>query len=189
MSRVGKQPIKIPSGVKVLRSGSSISIDGPKGSLKHVVPAGVGLEISADTIRVVSTASKDGRSSDLRGLEVGSLVGLTRSLLHNMVVGVTTGFSRELEIVGVGYRAQSKGNVLSLTLGYSHSIEFKIPDGVQARVDGNTKIFVSGADKGLVGLVAAKIRGFKEPEPYQGKGVRYVNETIIRKQGKAAGAK
>jgi large subunit ribosomal protein L6 len=118
-----------------------------------------------------------------------ALHGLTRTLIHNMVTGAHTGFSKELDVVGVGYRAAVKGNVLTLTLGYSHPIDYELPVGITAKVENNTRIVVTGADKMLVGLVAAKIRSFKEPEPYQGKGIKYVNEHIIRKQGKAAGAK
>jgi large subunit ribosomal protein L6 len=118
-----------------------------------------------------------------------ALHGLTRTLVHNMVHGVHTGFTKELDIVGVGYRAAMKGQILSLTLGYSHPVDYELPAGIAGKVENNTRVVVSGADKVLVGMVAAKIRSFKEPEPYQGKGVKYVNETIIRKQGKAAGAK
>lgn len=180
MSRVGKQPIKLPSGVKAEVKDGTIRVEGPKGKLSYKIPSGVAIKSEAGVLKVENTKSAENSRS---------LHGLARTLVHNMVHGVSQGFTKELEIVGVGYRAQTKGNVLNLTLGYSHPIDYKLPEGIQAKVDGNTKVTVTGADKMLVGLVAAKIRSFKEPEPYQGKGVRYSNETIIRKQGKAAGAK
>ncbi|MBI3544260.1 MAG: 50S ribosomal protein L6 [Deltaproteobacteria bacterium] len=180
MSRVGKQPIKVPTGVKVDVKDGLVRVEGPKGKLSHKLPVGVSLKNEAGTLTIVK---------DPNVPNSGALHGLTRTLIHNMVFGVSQGFSRELEIVGVGYRAQTKGNVLNMTLGYSHPIDYKLPEGIQAKVDGNTKVTVTGADKMLVGLVAAKIRAFKAPEPYQGKGIKYANEVIIRKQGKAAGAK
>lgn len=180
MSRVGKQPIKIPSGVKVEVKDSGVRVEGPKGKLNHKLPRGVTAKVESGVVSVTVDAAV---------LNSGALHGLNRTLLNNMVHGVSHGFTKELDIVGVGYRAQTKGNVLNMTLGFSHPIDYKLPEGVQAKVENNTRIVVSGADKMLVGLVAAKIRSFKEPEPYQGKGIKYVDEVIIRKQGKAAGAK
>ena len=180
MSRVGKQPIKVPAGVKVDIKDSAVRVEGPKGKLSHKFPQGVSAKIENSVITIVI---------DTAVPNVSALHGLTRTLIANMVHGVSQGFSRELEIVGVGYRAQTKGNVLNLTLGFSHPVDYKLPEGIQAKVDGNTKITVTGADKMLLGLVAAKIRSFKAPEPYQGKGIKYSDEVIIRKQGKAAGAK
>jgi len=180
MSRVGKLPIKVPAGVKVDMKDGTMRVEGAKGKLQQKLPEGVLVKIENGVITVSADPKVEGS---------GSLHGLTRTLLHNMVHGVSQGFTRELEIVGVGYRAQTKGNVLNLTLGYSHPVDFKLPEGIQAKVDGNTKITISGADKMLVGLVAAKVRSFREPEPYQGKGIKYSDEVIIRKQGKAAGAK
>lgn len=180
MSRVGKQPIKLPSGVKIDIKGKDIKVEGPKGKLSQKLPNGVNAKLESGSILIVTEPEVEGHRA---------LHGLTRTLVHNMVHGVHVGFTKELEIVGVGYRAQTKGNVLNMTLGYSHPIDYKLPDGIQAKVDGNTKIMLTGADKILLGLVAAKIRSFKEPEPYQGKGVKYANEHIVRKQGKAAGAK
>lgn len=180
MSRVGKQPIKVPAGVKVEQRDGNIKVEGPKGKLAHKLPEGVSVKVENGVITVTNPGTATNGAS---------LHGLTRTLLSNMVHGVSQGFSRELEIVGVGYRAQTKGNILNLTLGYSHPVDYKLPEGIQAKVDANTKITVTGADKMLVGLVAAKIRSFKEPEPYQGKGIKYSDEVIIRKQGKAAGAK
>src|SRR5581483_9522735 len=173
MSRVGKQPIKVPSGVKVDIKGSDVRIEGPKGKLSCKLPRGIQIKVDAGTITVTPEASApNGRA----------LHGLQRTLIHNMVHGASVGFTRELEINGVGYRAQTKGNVLNLSLGFSHPIDYKLPDGVQAKVDANTKIVISGADKALVGLVAAKIRSFKKPDPYQAKGVKYAGEHIVRKQ-------
>jgi len=180
MSRVGKQPVKILSGVKVDLKGTTLKVEGPKGKLAHEIPQGV-------VVKVVDGALVVDR--DESASNAAALHGLTRTLIHNMVHGVHTGFTKELEIVGVGYRAATKGQSLTMTLGYSHPVEYELPQGIAARVENNTKVIVSGADKILVGMVAAKIRSFKEPEPYQGKGVRYSDEHIIRKQGKAAGAK
>lgn len=180
MSRVGKMTIKVPTGVKVEVKGSAVRVEGPKGKLSHTLPAGITVKVEGGAVNIV----KDNNVPNASALH-----GLTRTLVHNMVHGVSQGFTRELEIVGVGYRAQTKGNVLNMTLGYSHPVDYKLPEGIQAKVDGNTKVTISGADKMLVGLVAAKIRSFKAPEPYQGKGIKYSDEVIIRKQGKAAGAK
>jgi len=181
MSRVGKVPVKVLQGVKVDVKGSVIKVEGPKGKLSHELPRGVSAKIEDGAIVVSRDESLVNNASALHGL--------TRTLVHNMVHGVHTGFTRELDIVGVGYRAAVKGTTLSLTLGYSHPIDYQLPVGITAKVDNNTHITLSGADKTLVGMVAAKVRSFKEPEPYQGKGVKYSDEVIIRKQGKAAGAK
>lgn len=180
MSRVGKMPIKLPQGVKVEVKDSLVKVEGPKGRLSLVLPLGVIAKVDSGAI-IVSRDEKIPKSSALQGLN--------RTLIHNMVHGVSAGFSKELDIVGVGYRAAMKGQVLSMTLGYSHPIEFELPVGIAGKVDNNTHITVTGADRMLVGHVASKIRAFKKPEPYQGKGVRYTNEHIVRKQGKAAGAK
>lgn len=181
MSRVGKAPIKIQQGVKVEIKGDVVKVEGPKGKLSHTIPRGVSAKVDNGSI-VVS------RDEKLVG-NAPALHGLTRTLIHNMVHGAHVGFTRELDVVGVGYRAAVKGQTLSLTVGYSHPVDYDLPAGIAAKVENNTRIVVSGADKMLVGMVAAKIRGFKEPEPYQGKGIKYVDEHIIRKQGKAAGAK
>lgn len=181
MSRVGKVPVKILQGVKVEVKDGVVKVEGPKGKLSHKLPRGVAAKVEAGAISLLRDDSIVNNASALQGL--------TRTLVHNMVHGVHTGFSKELDIVGVGYRAATKGNVLTMTLGYSHPVDYELPVGVTAKVENNTRVVVTGADKVLVGMVAAKIRSFKEPEPYQGKGVRYVDEHIIRKQGKAAGAK
>ena len=181
MSRVGKAPIKILAGVKVdIGKDGLIKVEGPKGKLSHQVPRGVIAKMENGELVFTRDESIP---------NAAALHGLTRTLVHNIVQGVHTGFTRELDIVGVGYRAATKGNLLTMTLGYSHPVEYEMPTGITAKVENNTRVVVSGADKILVGMVAAKIRSFKEPEPYQGKGVKYTDEHIIRKQGKAAGAK
>ena len=180
MSRVGKQPIKILQGVKVDVSGKLVKVEGPKGKLQHHLPEGITAKVDSGSVLVTRDDKVPGAPA---------LHGLSRSLINNMVVGASVGFNKELDIVGVGYRAAVKGNVLSMTLGYSHPVDFTLPAGITAKVDNNTHLTISGADKVLVGMVAAKVRSFKEPEPYQGKGIKYSDEHIIRKQGKAAGAK
>jgi large subunit ribosomal protein L6 len=181
MSRIGKLPVKIPAGIKVEVKENVVKVEGPKGKLNHTLPRGVTAKVDAGAV-VISR-------NDAIVPNASALQGLTRTLVHNMVHGAHTGFSKELDIVGVGYRAAMKGQVLSMTLGYSHPVDYTLPAGITGKVENNTRVVVSGADKMLVGMVAAKIRSFKEPEPYQGKGIKYVDEHIIRKQGKAAGAK
>jgi len=180
MSRVGKVPVKILQGVKVDIKDGVVKVEGPKGKLSHKLPRGVEVKSANNEIVV----SRDDKVSNAGGLH-----GLTRTLIHNMVYGVHTGFSKELDIVGVGYRASIKGQMLSLTVGYSHPVDYELPAGITGKVENNTHLVVTGADKMLVGMVAAKIRSFKQPEPYQGKGIKYSDEHIVRKQGKAAGAK
>jgi large subunit ribosomal protein L6 len=175
MSRVGRLPIPIPDGVKVNIADSSVKLEGPKGSLTFQAPFGVKVSLTENRI-VVSVDSSYKKSAALHGL--------TRSLVANMVAGVSKGFEKRLELVGIGYRAELKGKSLHLTLGYSHPIHFELPEGITAKVDGQTKITLEGADKQLVGEVAATIRSFKKPEPYKGKGIKYANETIKRKIGK-----
>jgi large subunit ribosomal protein L6 len=175
MSRIGKKPIAIPNGVKVSLEHGLLTVKGPKGELKRNLIEGVSLDIEADQI-VVS------RQSETKAC--GALQGLVRALTANMVEGVSKGFERVLEINGVGYRAEMKGDVLNLALGYSHGIEYPLPQGVSAEVEKQTKITVRGADKELVGATAAKIRSFRQPEPYKGKGIKYANERILRKAGK-----
>ncbi len=181
MSRVGKAPIKVLQGVKVDIKDQLVKVEGPKGKLSLTLPRGVTATMDAGSIQIV-------RHDDIVN-NAGALQGLSRTLVHNMVHGVHTGFTKELDIVGVGYRAATKGTVLSMTLGYSHPVDYQLPTGITAKVENNTHLVVTGADKVLVGMVAAKIRSFRKPEPYQGKGIKYTNEHIIRKQGKAAGAK
>jgi len=178
MSRVGKQPIAIPSGVEVSLEGRTITVKGPKGTLEHQAPETITVARDGDAI-VVS------RPDDERANR--ALHGLTRSLVANMVVGVSDGFVRELEIVGVGYRAQAQGpSKLELQVGYSHSVPVDAPDGVTFEVPQPTRIVVRGIDKQLVGQVAADIRKIRKPEPYKGKGIRYADERVLRKAGKSA---
>jgi large subunit ribosomal protein L6 len=178
MSRVGKQPIPIPSGVEVAIEGSRVRVKGPKGELQHEAPPSIAIAQDGDTL--VVTRPDDERANR-------ALHGLTRSLVANMVTGVSEGFSRELEIVGVGYRATPQGpSKLELQLGFSHSVSFEAPEGVTFEVPQPTRITVRGADKQLVGQVAANIRKIRKPEPYKGKGIRYVDERVLRKAGKSA---
>lgn len=175
MSRIGRLPIPIPDGVKVAIDNSLIKVDGPKGCLTHRIPEVIRASLIENEV-VVSVKSIHKKSSALHGL--------TRSLIANMITGVSKGFEKCLELVGIGYRAELKGKSLHLTLGYSHPISFELPDGITARVESQTKITIEGADKQLVGESAAIIRGFKKPEPYKGKGIKYTNEKIKRKIGK-----
>jgi len=177
MSRIGNAPITIPSGVDVNISGPSVTVKGPKGSLTRQLVGGISVRQADGQITVE-------RPDDNR--ESRSLHGLSRALLNNMVLGVTEGFTKELEIVGVGYRAELKGpSALRLNLGFSHPVDFQAPDGVTFEVPVQTRVIVKGIDKETVGQVAANIRSIRKPEPYKGKGVRYLDERILRKAGKA----
>lgn len=180
MSRIGRKPIPIPSDVKVSVEGQRVRVEGPKGKLSHTVPETLTASLEDGQLRV-------GRSADHRAAR--ALHGLTRALLANMVVGVKQGFERKLEIVGIGYRAQVQGKALQLTLGYSHPIVFPLPEGIQAEVEKQTLITLRGPDKQLVGQTAATLRALRKPDPYKGKGIKYVDEVIRRKVGKKAVAK
>ncbi len=175
MSRIGKLPIEIPGGVSVSFNDSVLTVKGPKGELKRNIMSTVSLDVDSTSISVK-------RPDD--SIKSRAVHGLTRTLVNNMVTGVTTGFQRELEINGVGYRAEVKGNELILSLGFSHPVVFEIPAGISVEVDKMTKLSVKGIDKELVGRIAAKIRSFRGPEPYKGKGIKYATETILRKAGK-----
>lgn len=177
MSRIGKAPITVPSGVEVEIQGRQVAVKGPKGELDIEVPVDITVRQDGDEILVE-------RSDDERRNR--ALHGLTRSLVNNMVLGVSEGFSKELEIVGVGYRAAAKGSALELQLGFSHPVNVEAPDGITFDVPEPTRIIVSGIDKQVVGQVAADIRSYRKPEPYKGKGVRYLGEHVARKAGKAA---
>lgn len=179
MSRIGKQPIKIPSGVKVAVKGSELSFEGPKGKLTQKLVPGISVKIEGDHIIV---------SRDNTVEHASAMHGLMRTLINNCAHGVHVGYTKGLEINGVGYRASVQGTALNMTLGFSHPVVFALPAGVTAKVDANTKITLSGSDKELVGGTAAKIRAIKPVEPYQGKGIRYAGEYVRRKAGKAAGA-
>ena len=178
MSRVGKAPITVPSGVEVSISKAKVSIKGSKGSLEQDLKGGI--TVREDEGNLVVERSDE--SSESRALH-----GLTRSLVQNLITGVTEGFVKELQIQGVGYRATVKGtNALELALGYSHPVNITAPEGIEFDVPVQTQIFVKGIDKQLVGQVAADIRKWRKPEPYKGKGIRYAGERVIRKAGKAA---
>ena len=175
MSRIGRMPIAVPAGVTVdIAENNKVTVKGPKGTLERVLPAE--MEIKQENGEIIVT-----RPNDLKKMK--SLHGLTRTLIHNMVVGVTDGFTKELEVNGVGYRASKQGKKLTLSLGYSHPVEMEDPEGLETTVDGN-KIIVKGIDKEKVGQYAAEIRAKREPEPYKGKGIKYADEVIRRKVGK-----
>jgi len=178
MSRIGKAPITVPSGVEVQIQGRQVAVKGPKGELDIEVP--VDITVRQDGEEILVERSDDERRNR-------ALHGLTRSLVNNMVLGVSEGFSKELQIVGVGYRAAAKGsNALELQLGFSHPVNVEAPVGITFDVPEPTRIIVSGIDKQVVGQVAADIRSYRKPEPYKGKGVRYLGEHVARKAGKAA---
>lgn len=176
MSRIGKSPIDLPDGVEVKVSGDVVTVKGPKGSLSQTIQPSISVDVQDRTLTV-------SRESDER--QVRALHGLTRSLIYNMVVGVTDGYSKELTAVGVGYRASLKGNQLELQVGFSHPVSIEAPDGITFDVPEPTKIIVSGIDKQKVGQVAANVRAVRPPEPYKGKGIRYSDEQVRRKAGKA----
>jgi large subunit ribosomal protein L6 len=175
MSRIGKQPIAIPAKVKVEIKGQKILVEGPKGKLDWELPRRTSLKVAEGKIVV----SRDGDDSEARERH-----GLSRAVVNNMVKGVTEGFMKKLEIQGVGFKAAVQGKVVNLALGYSHPINYNIPDQIKVTVEENTKLTIEGPDKQVVGQVAAEIRGFYPPEPYKGKGVRYVGEHVQRKEGK-----
>ncbi len=176
MSRIGKLPVAIPAGVKISLDGNTMTVVGPKGTLTQDLHERMTIAVETDQINVM-------RPSDSK--EDSALHGLTRALINNMVVGVTTGFQKDLEINGVGYRAEISGKQLTLSLGYSHPVVYTLPEGITVEVEKQTKLSVKGIDKQLVGSAAAKIRSFRKPEPYKGKGIKYADEHIVRKAGKA----
>ncbi len=177
MSRIGRLPIAVPAGVTVdITADNKVTVKGPKGTLERVLPAEMIIAREADTITVE-------RPNDLKKMK--SLHGLTRTLLNNMIIGVTEGYEKVLEVNGVGYRAQKQGKKLTLHLGYSHPVEMEDPEGVEAVLEGQNKITVKGIDKEKVGQYAAEIRDKRRPEPYKGKGIKYADEVIRRKVGKA----
>jgi large subunit ribosomal protein L6 len=176
MSRIGKRPVSVPSGVTVMVEEQTIKVKGPKGELSRRLPAEVFIEQEGDTLLVKRV--NESRIARERH-------GLSRTLVANMVEGVSKGFEKRLEIQGVGYRAALQGQKLTMSLGYSHPVEFTPPTGIQFNVEGNTNVVVSGIDKEIVGNIAARIRAARPPEPYKGKGVRYAGEKIRRKAGKA----
>ena len=174
MSRIGKLPVLIPTGVEVKIDGRKVNAKGARGELSMQLPRKITAELK-DNQLVVKTESSEAKA----------LWGLSRSLVYNLIEGVSEGYQKQLEIHGVGYRAQVSGDKLTLTLGFSHPVEYRLPGGIEAKTEGNT-LTISGVDKQLVGQVAAEIRDFRRPEPYKGKGIRYVDEHVRRKAGKTA---
>ena len=176
MSRIGRMPIALPAGVTVdIAENNKVTVKGPKGTLERVLPAEMEIKLDGTTVTV-------SRPNDLKKMK--SLHGLTRTLINNMVVGVSQGYEKKLEVNGVGYKAAKNGKVLNLSLGYSHPVEMVDPEGLEVAVEGQNLIIVKGIDKEKVGQYAAEIRGKREPEPYKGKGIKYVDEVIRRKVGK-----
>lgn len=175
MSRVAKNPVSIPSGVQVNVSGGEIEVKGGKGALKMAIHGAVEVKQDGDTLVM---APRDGAKQSR------AIAGTMRALIANMVTGVSEGFVRKLDLVGVGYRAQAKGDTLSLSLGFSHPVEYKVPAGITIETPTQTEVLVKGVDKQQVGQVAAEIRGYRSPEPYKGKGVRYNGEAVRRKEAK-----
>ena len=180
MSRIGRKPISLPAGVEVKVDGNVVTVKGPKGQLAQAIPEDISVKLEDGVLHVE-------RPSDAK--KHRALHGLTRALLANMVTGVVSGFEKKMEMVGVGYRAQMQGKKLVVNVGYSHPVEFEPPEGIEFEVPAPTKITVKGIDKQLVGNTAAVIRATREPEPYKGKGIKYENEVIRRKAGKAGGKK
>jgi large subunit ribosomal protein L6 len=175
MSRIGKRPVELPSGVSAAVSGQTIEVKGPKGTRSFTATDDVTLAVEDNAV----TVTPRGKSKRAR-----QQWGMSRTMVQNLVTGVSDGFRKELEIQGVGYRAQAQGNVLKLSLGYSHDVDFPVPEGVTITTPKNTEVVVEGADQQLVGQVAANIREWRAPEPYKGKGIRYKGEYIFRKEGK-----
>jgi large subunit ribosomal protein L6 len=176
MSRVGILPVPVPSGVTVTVDGGRVAVKGPKGQLDRVVEKRTSVTVEGDAAQV----ARDGDDREARARH-----GLMRADLNNMVLGVSQGFEKKLVLTGVGYRAQMKGKSLSLSLGFSHPVDFPVPEGIDIKVEGNTSVIVSGVSKAQVGQVAANIRDFRPPEPYKGKGIAYSDEVIRRKEGKS----
>lgn len=176
MSRIANAPIEIPGGVEVTLSGNLIKVKGSKGELEFTSHELVSVKQEDAQIKVVA--------DDSAGKQAVALAGTTRALVNNMVAGVTNGFEKKLTIIGVGYRAQAQGQKLNLTLGFSHPVVYEVPQGIKVETPSNTEIVVSGIDKQKVGQVAAEIRAYRPPEPYKGKGVRYADEYVLRKQAK-----
>lgn len=177
MSRVAKAPITLPENVKFNNTGDGVALEGPKGKLEQHISKMV--DVKLDDKQILVSPKSDSSNSD-----GWKHAGTARALINNMVNGVTNGFEKKLELIGVGYRAQAKGKVLNLTLGFSHPIDYQLPEGVTAEVEGNTVVVLKSIDKQLLGQTAAEIRSFRPPEPYKGKGVRYLGEVIIRKETK-----
>ena len=176
MSRIGKLPIKVPKNVNITLDGTKIEVKGPNGTLNLEIPSIIGVSLEEDTL----TVNKKEETRLAR-----QQYGLVRSLLNNMVLGVSNKFEKKLQMIGVGYRAQVQGKELTLNVGYSHPVVFPIPNEIDIKVEANTNLTISGADKEAVGLLASQIRATRPPEPYKGKGIRYVDEVVLRKAGKS----
>lgn len=183
-SRVGRKPVTIPAGVQVSLMGDELSIKGPKGQLKASINSNLMLDIDSNTIKVQSNATGSYTRSGTGSKLARSIAGTTRSKISNMITGVTAGFERKLLLVGVGYRAQAKGKTLGLTIGFSHPVDFVVPEGITIETPTQTEILIKGIDKHLVGHTAAMIRDIRSPEPYKGKGIRYSDEKIAIKETK-----
>ena len=177
MSRIGKLPVKVPKGVNITLNEQTVKVKGPHGELSQLIPKEISVSISDDTVTV---------SKNEETIKARQQYGLVRSLVNNMVIGVSEKFEKKMQMIGVGYRAQVQGKKLTLLVGYSHPVEFEVPDGLEVKVEANTNLTVSGSDKEKVGLLASQIRATRPPEPYKGKGIRYVDEVVIRKAGKSS---
>jgi large subunit ribosomal protein L6 len=175
MSRIAKQPVTVPAAVEITENGQQVTVKGPKGTLLHNIHALV--EMTREDGELKFRPRDESKAAD-------AMAGTTRAVIGNLVTGVSDGFEKKLELVGVGYRAQARGNVLNLTLGFSHPVDYEVPEGVTAETPSQTEIVLKGADKQKVGQVAAEIRAFRPPEPYKGKGVRYADEVVVRKEAK-----
>ncbi len=175
MSRIAKQPVTVPAAVEITENGQQVTVKGPKGTLLHNIHALV--EMTREDGELKFRPRDESKAAD-------AMAGTTRAVIGNLVTGVSDGFEKKLELVGVGYRAQARGKVLNLTLGFSHPVDYEVPEGVTAETPSQTEIVLKGADKQKVGQVAAEIRAFRPPEPYKGKGVRYADEVVVRKEAK-----
>ena len=176
MSRIGKLPVKVPKGVNITLNEQTVKVKGPHGELSQLIPKEISVSISDDTVTV---------SKNEETIKARQNYGLVRSLVNNMVIGGSEKFEKKIQMIGVGYRAQVQGKKLTLLVGYSHPVEFEVPDGLEVKVEANTNLTVSGSDKEKVGLLASQIRATRPPEPYKGKGIRYVDEVVLRKAGKS----
>jgi len=175
MSRIANKPVPVPAAVEISEQGQLLTVKGPKGTLEHTIHGLV--EVTREGDELLFKARDESKNAN-------ALAGTTRSVVNNMLIGVSDGFERKLELVGVGYRAQAKGTVLNLTLGFSHPVDYELPAGITAETPSQTEIVLKGCDKQQLGQVAAEVRGFRPPEPYKGKGVRYADEVVVRKEAK-----
>lgn len=175
MSRVANQPVSVPSSVEIAENGQQVTVKGPKGTLEHTIHGLVQME--RGDAELTFKARDESKAAN-------ALAGTTRAVINNLVIGASDGFEKKLELVGVGYRAQAKGAVLNLTLGFSHPVDYAVPEGVTVETPSQTEILIKGCDKQKVGQVAAEIRAYRPPEPYKGKGVRYADEVVVRKEAK-----